>query len=483
MNLQKVASILLSIIILILFPLGLKEYAGNKFYYFLFSLISTFSIFYGFRKKALFFDSFFGLLLWLGFWFKFTAQVTLMNNMFPEGAGTFDFRPNSFDNILTVVSVGLMGFICASFIREKFYYHQNKDIGNFDFINIYLNNRKIILISFLSIIIFFAIINFIYYFFQKGTVPLLLLPFGLNNIFSWLLSFGFATFSSLIIYAELLSNKKFKYNGILIGFLECFISTVSILSRAMIFNGSALLFGYYKNHELLKKKINKKKIIQYFLILIILFFLSLLIVSKIRQHRDFPIGHEVHSYLPTIETKSQAVEEINKVIRDINQILFLIAGRWVGIEGVMCVYSLDNKGFEFIKESLNEKFNYHNSFYENNVKKSFHTFNKDPQIYTVYTPGLFAYLYYSGSKLFLFFGVFFMVLIASFIEFLAYRFSSNNLIFSSILGNIIAYRFAHFGYMPLNSYKILIALLINILVVYLFIKLLKYKKNNDNFRP
>ena len=49
-----------------------------------------------------------------------------------------------------------------------------------------------------------------------------------------------------------------------------------------------------------------------------------------------------------------------------------------------------------------------------------------------------------------------MTLIASIFEFVACKISRNNLIFSSLIGNILAYRLAHFGYMPLNSYKIIL---------------------------
>lgn len=480
MSLRNYISILLLIIILVLFAYGLFEYKGNIVYYILFSLISNFSLFYGFRKNSLFFDNFFGLLIWLGFWFKFTVQIVLMNSMFPEGAGTFDFKPNSYDNVLTLSSIGIAGFIFGSFLREQFYIYKALEVKNIFFLNFYFNNRKIILILFFLIIFIFAILNFIFYIYQKGTIPLIVLPFKLNNIFGWMLTFGFASFSSLIIYFEFISNKKFKCSAIFFGLIEVFISSISLLSRAMIFNGFSLLFGFYRSKEIFEEKINKKKITVYFLFLIILFFISLILVSKIRQARDFPIGHEVHSYIPTISTSNEVleetVEEVNKILLDVNQILFLIAGRWVGIEGIMSVYSFSDKGLQFFLDSFNETFNYHNSYYENKVKKSYHTYDKEVQIYTVYTPGLFAYLYYGGSKIFLFLGVFFMTLLASFIEFIAFKFSRNNLIFASLIGNVIAYRFAHFGYMPANSYKLITAILITIFLISLIMNY-KFRKN------
>ena len=57
------------------------------------------------------------------------------------------------------------------------------------------------------------------------------------------------------------------------------------------------------------------------------------------------------------------------MIETINQILFLISGRWVGIEGVMAVAKNEDLGYQYFLNSFNEKFNYSNSFYENKIKK------------------------------------------------------------------------------------------------------------------
>ena len=51
---------------------------------------------------------------------------------------------------------------------------------------------------------------------------------------------------------------------------------------------------------------------------------------------------------------------------------------------------------------------------------------------------------------------------------------SNSFYENQIKGNVLAYRLAHFGYMPLNSYKILIAIGINLLILYLIFKLINY---------
>ena len=107
----------------------------------------------------------------------------------------------------------------------------------------------------------------------------------------------------------------------------------------MIFNSTAIFYGYYRLINLNNFEINKNKFVKYFLIICILFFISLLIVSKIRQQNNFPVGHQVHDYLPTIKNQNilileplnNVVEPLNNVVKEVNQILFLIAGRWVGM--------------------------------------------------------------------------------------------------------------------------------------------------------
>lgn len=487
MNLRNIISTLLLIPISILFYFGCISYKGELVFYIAFSIVSNAALFYCFRKNSFFFDNFFSLLLWLGFWFKFSVQISFMESMFPEGTGTFDFRPMSFDEVLIISSIGIMALITASFIREKIYFHKKKDYNFEKFLNFYTRNRKLLIFGFILVVLIFALVNLIFVFYQKGSIPMIILPLKLNNLFGWLLTFGFASFSSLIIYAELILNKK-KFSGaIIVGFIEVFVSSISILSRAMIFNGFSLLLGYFRSKEILNLKIDFKIFIKYLIILLCLFFISLIVVSKIRQSKDFHIGHEIHSYIPNINIPNMEknyankliLKETNNFIKDVNQILFLIAGRWVGIEGVMSVYPVENKSFNFFKSSLIEKFNFDNSFYENKIKKNNHIYDEVSKTYTVFTPGLFAFLYYTGSKIFLFLGVILLCLIASFFEYCACKVSRNNFIFSSLIGNIIAYRLAHFGYIPANSYKIILALLTTILIVYLIMNCLNTSNKSN----
>ena len=483
MSLIKTLNIFFFIIILILLPFGLSSYEGNKIYYLIFSFISTYALLTSFQKNSISFESFFSLLIWLGFWFKFTVQISYLNNLFPEGVGLFDYSANSYDDILIVSSVGIVAFIAAKYFRLKFIFnYSNNDLDEFnktDYLTFYSNNRKIIHFIYLFLIIFIGCSNFLFVFFQKGTIPETILPFGLNNLINWLLMFGLASFSTLIIFLEFKFKKKNSNSVVKYGLIETFISAISILSRAMIFNGVSIIYGFYRLVEINNIKVKKIKFIKYFMIILVLFMISLLIVSKIRQSKNFTVGHEVHSYIPQIDVNdvndvnAKSVKIINSFTKELNQIIFLVAGRWVGVEGVMAVSANNDLGFNSFLTSFKDEFDYSNSFYENKIKGSRYIYIKEPKIYTIYVPGIIAFLFYTKSLIFLFFGIFFLCIFCSFVEFFAYKMSKGNVIFSYLIGNVLAYRLAHFGYLPQNSYKLILAIFFNIVLMWIVMKIIK----------
>ena len=86
--------------------------------------------------------------------------------------------------------------------------------------------------------------------------------------------------------------------------------------------------------------------------------------------------------------------------------------------------------------------------------------------------GIVAFLFYSGSYLFLFTMLIIICLICSGIEFIATRLT-NNLIFSALISQILAYRLWHFGYLPINSYKLIFSILLMVFLIFIFRSLLR----------
>ena len=62
------------------------------------------------------------------------------------------------------------------------------------------------------------------------------------------------------------------------------------------------------------------------------------------------------------------------------------------------------------------------------------------------------------------------------IELISRNASYNNIYFSALIGQVLAFRIAHFGVYPLESYKIILALFLTILISWLYSKLFLNKQ-------
>ena len=235
------------VLIIFLTYVGFNNYEGNKIIYLFFSIISNYLIYFSFRKNSIFFESFLGLLLWLGFWFKFTITIGFNGGKFKESAGLFDYTSESFNETLLVSQIGILSFILAGYFREIFIFKYPSKINFFFKVNnFFKKRRKQIWIIFLIFFTLIAISNFYFKIYQKGLLPIYDLNFLFSGTYKWLLLFGLTAISSIIIFLEINVFKKFFVTSSLLIFFETFLSSFSMLSRGMIFNAFALLFGIYK---------------------------------------------------------------------------------------------------------------------------------------------------------------------------------------------------------------------------------------------
>lgn len=467
-------------IILYIFISGLLNYSGNVFIYILFSIVSNYLIIFSFRKNAIFFDTFFGLLLWLGFWFKFSCTISFTDGIFREGTGLFDYSATSFDETLIISQVGILAFIFAGYIREYFLFKYPNKINQKNIeINYLKQNRKKIWFIFLVFFITVGVLNLYFKIYQKGLLPVDDYNFIISGIFKWLLLFGLSSFSSLIIFLEFHLYKIFFVSSSLVIFFENFVSYFSMLSRGMIFNSFALLFGIYK----FSKKTDSTNLINYYLKMIffifILFYISVSSVNYIRANYFYSGKASEFVVDKLIETKKtdEKIEKRFSTISEHNsEFIYLIINRWVGIDAVMAVNSkkeMLNSEF-FFKALKEEAFEKRPTFYEIN----FGLKGEDAQyIYEKVKgntlPGVIAFIYYYGSYKFLFLSILLLSLFASFIEFAAFKASSNNLIFSALIGHTVAYRFIHFGYLPSQSYLLFGSIFLTIILFFLFMFVLE----------
>ena len=157
--------------------------------------------------------------------------------------------------------------------------------------------------------------------------------------------------------------------------------------------------------------------------------------------------------------------------------MYLIINRWVGIDGVMSIISKkDLLNISFLLSSFNERASKDMpTFYEltfelkeNKVSNELYENVKGNTL-----PGVLAFSYYSGSYYILFLIIFSISIFASCLEYLSFKFSSNNLILASLIGQVIAFRFAHFGYLPHQSYLLFGSIILTIILSYILSLCLK----------
>jgi len=448
----KIFYTLLALVIIFLCVAAYKEYKGESYIYVLFTITSTALLYSGFRKNAIFFDTFIGIFFWLGFWLKLTVRVAFMESQINH-AGWFTDSGADFDRSLLVVSCGFLGLLVASYLRGKFIFNYPLKIneitqqGLFAFYNEY---KKYLLVGFVVLIVLVAYTNYYYGIYQRGTITRTSLPYGLNGIYKWLLLFGLASISAMILKFEYSQTKKTSYFVAILSLMEAFVSNVSLLSRGMILNVSALVYGVMRGLKIYSIKSSFRFLLTNFTIFIVLFSSSVVLVNYIRSI-NYIDGE-----------KTSVIEQTSRQTK----VLFL--DRWVGIEGVMAVSSYPKQGWDLWRQAWKEEYNENKmSFYDENilVKSSYRNTDMTKHHF-ISLPGILAFCFYSGSFAFLFLCMFLLSIFASIIEMLVFRLGGKNIFLCALLAQVIAYRFSSFGYVPAQSYLLFGALILNIILIY-----------------
>ena len=475
----------------ILYFVSCFNFIGNFFILTFFFISSNLYVLYSFRKKYIFTEIFLSIFLWLGFWFKFIILNNKIGEL-KEGTGFFDFSAIAQNKALFILSLAFTLLIFLSYLREHFIFCYEKFlIKNFskkkEIINFYFKYEIFFLLIFILMFMFFSILNINFSIYQKGIAINLNINHYFFSLFKWLTIFGFASISSFIIFCYLQQNKNI-FIAIAVSFLESFMTSYGFLSRAsFFFNQISFFLGLKKYMELFHKTFIKNFIIKYFVIIICVSLISIFFVNK---KRNILFEGENSSGLNNQEltknfkefnldydyTVKNFVHQLTK-----NESIYLAFNRWVGLDAWFAVIGHSNLNKSLFFDSLKEKFNKEKySYYQNiflnkkneNYKVNFHIDN-----YGIIVPGFFAYSFYSGSRLFFLTLVAFFYLVGVFIEYLSFKLSFGNIIFSSLISQVYVYRLIHFGYLPYQSYLLIGAILLNILLYFVIVFLFnKYNK-------
>lgn len=437
---------------------ALVEYQGSAWVYLLFTALSTALLFFGFGRGAIFFDAFIGALLWIGFWLKFSVRVAFLDGVFIIPVGSFEGTPQSWDQALLVASCAFAALLLVRFARARlFCYPQDLAQGAFPGLYVlYLRFRWLALTGFVVLVLFVGISNAWFGIYQRGMVTRTLLPFGLNGVYTWLLTFGLAAFAAVLLRFEFERNREQVWIVATLALLEGFVSNVSLMSRGMILNAGALIYGGAALFRRVEVNVRLGLSLYIGLLFGVLFVVSLLLVNVSR----FEIFYSTDA---ADAIKGEGFRKYTSA---------LLIDRWVGIEGVMSVIDKPELGGELFEQALAERFDPSvTSFYDKNFINSYHSNTGEDGRHFISLPGYVAFLFYPGSYLFLFAAVAAFSIFAAALEYLTYRFAGRNLVLCALIAQVVAYRFTSFGYVPMQSYKLFGTIALTILMLYVADKL------------
>lgn len=434
-----------------------SNYSGNWLVYLLFTLVANALLIHGFRRCALFFDTFIGIFLWLGFWLKFSLRTALNQVAFVD-AVAFDGSPEALDFALIVSSCGLAAFLLASLVRGRFFFYPNEvaACNSSGLFLLYRRYRLQCITVFLAMVMLVAISNIWLGIYQRGMVAQTVLPYGLNGVYKWLLQFGLASLSALIIRFEIELNRNLTLMAVVPALLENFLSNVSLLSRGMILSSAGLAFGGVRLLSSMRARIGSLRAAAIAAAFAVLFTASVLTVNFLRA-----ISYEHSVAVSPPSAPSPSVTTIK------NMTVPLFLDRWVGIEGVVAVSSSKALGWDLWREAWQERLREGElSIYDRRFVDTPYTANPDsPKFHFVSLPGIVAFLFFPGSMVFLFVALTVCGWFAAVIEISTYRYVGKNWVLCSLVAQVIASRYAHFGYVPAQFYLLFGALVLNLAIL------------------
>lgn len=446
----------LALVAFVLFAGGLSvqaglHYAGNPLMFAAFCVLGNTVLLNGLRPSALFFDTFIGIFLWLGFFLKLSLRLAFFDGRFVEPIGVFDGTGAAYDKALMVVIVAFLALLAASLARERVFRYPVADHGvaNSALFRFYDTHRKTLLLGFAVLVAVVAASNAWLGIYQRGMATGIVLPWGMNGMYKWLLQFGLASASALIVRFEIERNHgKLGPTAVALPLVESFLCNISLLSRGMILNVGGLVAGTWRLLATIGRRPRLLPLTATALLFLSLFAVSIFAVNYIRAEAR------------NVAVKNSA-EPVVQVAKGMAKPLFI--DRWVGMEGVLAVSSAPDLGWDLWNSAWNEKYDETRlSLYDTHfIESQYKDYVNKGNVHFVSLPGMVAFFFYPGSLSFLFCALLIAALAAALLEIGFYLYCGKNLVLCSLFAQVIAFRYASFGYVPAQSYLLLGTLMAN----------------------
>lgn len=446
----------------------MPNYTGSKVYLILFSLT-----FFAFLKYSLFdcryyYQKFIAVFLSLGFWLKLIYYTYNRELNLAEGVGSFNFSAAEYDRVMILSICAILGFLMAGWVYEKFFFEKEQTPELFkmslQFKAWYIKYRKPLMAVWIVLLCVFAYLNLHHRVYIRGSVEFSG-PFWVRGFFSWGLMFGFYSISCIFAYLDYKIRNSF-LTAILLLFFTSAICAIAMFSRGFVLNaGSTLLalFFLYKS----EKAVSFLKFFLACVAFVVFTVASTKVVTALR-FLDF-------------EQKMSAddIYDMNKLTRHMSQsplvrmLQALLVDRWVGLEGVMRGVAFTGDRAHTFENIWREKMGSGTSYYDINVMNSGYAQRLESigaKHLFITIPGFVGWISVLNNLVIAFVACFLISVLFMSIEFFARRLT-NNIFMLALLGQVMAYRVAHFGYLPQQTYLFLFILLFTICLVFFCLKI------------
>ena len=372
-----------------LFANAWLAWPGSALSYLLFSFAFTALLIIGITRRPSVGYLLLSVVLWIGFWLKLTLHMIYgtFNEAFQwvEPIGRFDFSVAAWDEVALVSSVGALGVLCAGqFWRRRI---DDWQVGK----NIvwYTPGMRIrgwvIVLGATTLVI---VLNEVFHLFHAGLRPALDMPWPLHGLVAWSVSVGIALGGMILIYLDILARRSLFLS------IALFIAVSSALSITTFSRGTLVLQSLpvlvalilFRGHIPWLHR-------QQLLAIMIMFVCGMLLTVSVSEQRR---ANQLPQYAKENDKTITAIDVASLIRR-------LSVDRWVGLEGVMAVSAYPGKSKDLLVRAAKERRGKDNvDLYTGDVSQS--GFQDTSKYHFATLPGMFAFWYYSGSLLVVFFG-------------------------------------------------------------------------------
>lgn len=241
---------------------------------------------------------------------------------------------------------------------------------------------------------------------QSFLIPALALPWPLNGLFAWVLSFGLVAW--IMVLAGWEQRRKKGWIPALVAVLsEAYFSAVSSLSRVTyIFHTVPYIWVLVTRHLTWEWK---RLLIPMILIIWVLLFVAALQAVMVARYfpvytAEIPTVAEIYTAEPDSVPVATTAEKA--AFEPLRKASLLVVDRWIGLEGVMAVVGYPEKGFDLLAMAASERRTSGKlDLFTDEIAKVY--LSDDVLRHTQYAsiPGAVAFSYYTGSLVVVLLGV------------------------------------------------------------------------------